>query len=284
MQSTPHDLPSASLIVTCYNKPDQLRVVLESALDQTTLPCELIVADDGSQDAVRELVRELRGRSPVPIIHVWQPDEGFRLNRSRNNALALATGDYVVMLDGDCFVNRFFIEDHARQARQGRFLGGRRVHLNPSRRDYVLSTGDRRITCFSRGIIKRTYAIRSRLLSTALSKLERAQSGKCRRVYGANISFWREDALRANGFNELFVGYGGDDYEFLRRLMRMGIDCYRLRNLGVAYHFRHKFIPEEPRADFEARLAASIESNGYRVKDEFGLTRALNDSTLRVER
>ena len=44
----PDQPPSASLIVTCYNKPEQLRVVLTSALDQTVLPREIVVADDGS--------------------------------------------------------------------------------------------------------------------------------------------------------------------------------------------------------------------------------------------
>jgi hypothetical protein len=35
------------------------------------------------------------------LTHVWQADEGFRLARSRNRAIAAARGDYVVIVDGD---------------------------------------------------------------------------------------------------------------------------------------------------------------------------------------
>ncbi len=280
----PDQPPSASLIVTCYNKPEQLRVVLTSALDQTVLPREIVVADDGSKDDVRSLIRELRASSPIPIVHVWQPDEGFRLNRSRNNALALATGDYVVMLDGDCFVNRFFIEDHVGQARIDQYVGGRRVHIDPSRREYVLRTGDLRINFFSRGKSKSTYAIRSHWLSKLFSTRGSAYSEDFEKIAGANMAFWRADAERVNGFNEVFVGYGGDDRDFVQRLTRSGLESYRLRHLAIAYHFKHQDRQREVRDDFEARLAASLEPNGYRVKDEFGLTRAYDDPTLRVER
>ena len=39
-----------SLIVTTYNRPDALRLVLDSISRQTRLPDEVVVADDGSGD------------------------------------------------------------------------------------------------------------------------------------------------------------------------------------------------------------------------------------------
>ena len=53
------------------------------------------------------------------------------------------------------------------------------------------------------------------------------------------MAFWREDAVRVNGFDERFEGYGGDDVEFAQRLVRSGILRYKLENLAVAYHFAH---------------------------------------------
>lgn len=275
---------TVSLIVTCYNKPELLSVVLNSALDQAVLPHEIIVADDGSKDDVRQLVRQIRANAKIPIIHVWQPDEGFRLNRSRNNALALATGEYVVLIDGDCFLHPYFLKDHGEQARKGQYVGGRRVHLDPSRRDYIIRSNDRRVSFFSTGVSKRQYALRSTLLARMFSTRGRAYSDDFEKIAGANMAFWRDDAVRVNGFNELFVGYGDDDRDFSKRLMHSGLDCLRLRHLALAYHFKHDDRARLARPNFQERLAASIEPNGYRVKDEFGLTRALNDHTLRVER
>ena len=38
--------PSVSLIITCYNKPEILKVSLQTAMKQTVPPLEIIVADD----------------------------------------------------------------------------------------------------------------------------------------------------------------------------------------------------------------------------------------------
>ena len=117
---TSPNLPTTSLIITTYNKPDCLRVAIVTAMNQTVPPHEIIVADDGSREETFEVTRELRKQTNIPIVHVWQEDKGFRLNRSRNNAIALASGEYIVLLDGDCFVGPRYIEDHARAARRGR--------------------------------------------------------------------------------------------------------------------------------------------------------------------
>lgn len=53
---------------------------------------------------------------PCPILHAWQEDKGFRLAESRNNALRMAHGDYIVFIDGDIIMERHFIADHERLA------------------------------------------------------------------------------------------------------------------------------------------------------------------------
>jgi len=48
----------------------------------------------------------------VPIIHVWQEDEGFQKSRILNKAILACTSDYILMSDGDCIPKSDFVEQH----------------------------------------------------------------------------------------------------------------------------------------------------------------------------
>lgn len=113
-----------SLIVTTYNWPAALHLTLASAARQTLMPAEIVIADDGSGAPTRQLVEEWSERMPCPVKHIWQDDQGYRLARSRNRAIAASVGDYVVLVDGDMILHPRFIEDHAACARPDCFIQG----------------------------------------------------------------------------------------------------------------------------------------------------------------
>ena len=60
----------SSLLISTYNRPDALRLCLLSAINQSRLPDEIIVGDDGSKEATAQLIAEIKAISPVPIVHV----------------------------------------------------------------------------------------------------------------------------------------------------------------------------------------------------------------------
>ena len=82
---------NCSLIITTYNWPEALRLVLSSINDQSILPNEIIIADDGSRESTRKLIEEYEDILSIPTIHSWQEAYGFRLSKSRNRAIALAS-------------------------------------------------------------------------------------------------------------------------------------------------------------------------------------------------
>ncbi|WP_267875254.1 glycosyltransferase [Massilia sp. Dwa41.01b] len=84
---------------------------------------------------------ELAARSPVPLRHVWQPDDGFRLAESRNNGILAATGDYIITLDGDCVPQRDFIAAHRKLAEPGYMVTGSRILLSQAFSARVLAEG-----------------------------------------------------------------------------------------------------------------------------------------------
>ena len=108
--------PSCSLLISTYNWPEALEVTIYSVFAQSRLPDEIIVCDDGSAATTKEVIDRLKKLSKVPLIHVWQPDEGFQLARIRNKGLAIAGGAYILQIDGDIILHKHFVRDHLLQA------------------------------------------------------------------------------------------------------------------------------------------------------------------------
>ena len=50
-------MPSLALIINTYNQPDYLARVLRGVAAQTSLPDEVLVADDGSGEDTRKLIK-----------------------------------------------------------------------------------------------------------------------------------------------------------------------------------------------------------------------------------
>ena len=85
---------TASILIPVYNQADTLEETLKSALAQT-VPCEIIVVNDGSTDNTRFILDEYADKVKV----VTQTNRG--LPSARNTGIMNATGDYVLPLDSD---------------------------------------------------------------------------------------------------------------------------------------------------------------------------------------
>ena len=66
-----------SVIITTYNSPDYLRLVLLSLIDQDMDGFEVIVADDGSSNETKNMVDDIAKESNFSISYVWQPLHDF---------------------------------------------------------------------------------------------------------------------------------------------------------------------------------------------------------------
>jgi glycosyltransferase involved in cell wall biosynthesis len=244
-------LPSATLLVSTYNWPSALEVVLRSALEQRHLPAQVVVADDGSTDDTAALVQRYVGdfaARAIPLVHVWHPDEGFRLAAIRNRALAAATGDYVLMVDGDCVLHPDFVRSHLAFARAGSFVQGSRTMVSQARTARALARRETRFRLYEPGLKNRQNA----LSLTLLSRFVPAPQDPLRGTRGCNMAYWRADAVRVNGFNERFVGWGREDSEFTARMLAAGLVRRKLKFGGIVYHLWH---PERPRGSVDENHA-----------------------------
>lgn len=235
----------ASLIMSTYNRVDALELTLMSALQQSTLPNEILVADDGSREETRALIEKYKKVSPVPLVHVWHPDEGFQLAKIRNKAVAQSKYEYVVSIDADQVLHKSFIADHLAVARRGVFLQGHRVLLSKELTEKALKAQQLNFSVFEKGLTNHKNALHVPFLRDLLSKPHRRLKG----VRGCNMSFWKEDLKKVNAFNEAFVGWGREDSELVLRLFNSNIERVDLYFSAIAYHLHH---PENSKNNLSA--------------------------------
>src|SRR5204862_6894381 len=82
------DGPELAIIITTYQMPRHLRLVLESiAVQQTRRRLEVVVADDGSTDETRTVVEAFARRMSFPVRFVTHPHTQFHAARCRNEGV-----------------------------------------------------------------------------------------------------------------------------------------------------------------------------------------------------
>lgn len=223
------------LIINTHNQPDYLARVLRAVAGQASAPDELLLADDGSEAATREVFDEWRLRRLSRCEHLWQKNEGFRRSRILNQSIAKAQADYLVFLDGDTVPHPRFIADHRALAQRGWFVQGHRALIEQKAAQYFGSgefAADRRRAFWQWQISGVKNAFRWPW------PLRKARTD-LRGIRGCNLGIWREDLIRTNGYNEAFVGWGREDSELAVRLMNSGVRRLDVRGRALCYHLWH---------------------------------------------
>lgn len=229
-------LLKTTLLIPTYNWPESLEMILISVSNQSQLPDEVLIADDGSTDATKKLINKYQSKFPIKLIHIWHEDKGFRKSSILNKAIAISKSDYIIQIDGDCFLHPKFIEDHLRYAQRAHYLFGIRVRISERCVPKVLKNKNTNISFFHYGLKKRLRNIRIPFIPVFF-KSENELSHKLR---GCNMSFWKDDFIAINGYNEDLEGWGREDSELAIRLHNNKLLGKRLKFCAIVYHLDHK--------------------------------------------
>jgi glycosyltransferase involved in cell wall biosynthesis len=244
---------SISVVVTTYQWPGALDAVLRGFAEQSDSGFEVVVADDGSGHETAAVVDRWRDAFADRLVHVWQPDEGFRLARARNLGAAAARGGHLVFVDGDCIPRREFVGAIRRAALPGWFLAGKRVQLSAE---------------LSRAVVQKRLPI-SRWYAATLFLRARGEIAPWQNLtprdrrrpwrsslpdfephgneYGFLTAVARSDFERVNGFDLRFVGWGDQDVDLAVRLRRLGLRCGYAGPSATLLHLWHPSQMERDR-------------------------------------
>jgi len=265
-----------SLIVSTYNWPGALAKVFRGLQNQTARPGEIIIADEGSGEPTRRLIEEWKIRLGVPLRHVWHEDLGFRKTIILNRALSVATGDYVVFLDGDCVPHRRFIEDHAVTAERGFWVQGRRCFVKePWVSEFEAGKANSLFWLIGHRLSSGWKILR---LPWPIVRRDMEQRG----IIGCNMGFWRDDLIAVNGFDEEYFGWGiGEDSDLGTRLYHLGRPRKFIYGRALIYHLNHPSLSRDHLSVSLARLENTLHTR--KVRCAVGLDRHVASTEVPIE-
>ncbi|MDB5112554.1 MAG: glycosyltransferase [Mucilaginibacter sp.] len=95
-----------SIIVPLYNRPQEIKELLETLTQQTYKQFEVLVIEDGSVNDAAEIVKSFAGKLDVKYFVKENAGQGF----ARNFAFERAKGDYFIIFDSDCLIPENYLQ------------------------------------------------------------------------------------------------------------------------------------------------------------------------------
>lgn len=230
-----------TLIISTYNWPEALELVLISVYNQSVLPNEIIIADDGSTEETKNLIDSFKKLFSDKLIHVWHEDKGFRKCEIINKALKLAHNEYIIQIDGDIIIHKKFIENHIYFAKPHRFITGSRTFLNNIETQKAFKEKKITFSIFNKNLKNKFNGF----YAPFLAKLFTLKKYNLNKIRSCNISFWKSDIFKVNGYNEDMVGWGLEDTELAIRFLNSGVSNTQIKFSAIEYHLEHKKATRE---------------------------------------
>ncbi|NRD19646.1 glycosyltransferase family 2 protein [Winogradskyella eckloniae] len=238
-----HSNPQASVIISTYNQPKWLALVLHSYSIQTASNFEIIIADDGSDDSTKVVVDRFVTASQFNVIHVWHEDHGFQKTKILNKAIQAANSEYLIFTDGDCIARQDFVATHLSLRQKKHALSGGYFKLTEFVSNTISKASITKQNCFDKQWLleqrqpksfKLNKLTNSRYKALVLNAITPTKAT----FDGMNVSCYKADILAVNGFDER-MQYGGEDREVGERMMNNGIKFKQVRYSCICVHLHH---------------------------------------------
>lgn len=231
------------VVITTYNSPAWLKNVLLGYENQTQKNFTVIIADDGSGQATRDVIDYFKDRKKIIIQHIWHEDNGFQKCQILNKAIAQTDCDYLIFTDGDCIPEPDFVLKHGKLAQAGHFLSGGYVKLTTPVSQAINEADIISGKIFDLGWLKAkgqpgSHKLWKLIKNSLTKKILNAITPTKATWNGMNSSTWTADIKACNGFNE-DMQYGGLDRELGERLYNYGLKGKQVRYSIACLHLDH---------------------------------------------
>lgn len=202
-----------SIIIPVYNRPVEVRELLDSLLLQTFEDFEVLIVEDGSAIRCDEVVKEYEGR--LNVRYFFKPNSGRSL--TRNYGMERAEGEYLIFFDSDCIIPADYFQkvtDYLKETKADCFGGPDRAHASFSLMQKAIS-----------------YSMTSFLTTGGIRGSKKGLEKFVPRTF--NMGFSREAYLKVGGFKDMF----GEDIDLSTRIRKAGFSVELFPDAYV-YHKR----------------------------------------------
>lgn len=264
----------STVLITTYEDDLRMEITLRNFMALVTPePFEMVIVNDGGRTQTEDMIRRVWGeheiRKPTQGLVALQyhylspPSTDFRLAAARNLGLRRITTPQTIVCDCDTAPGPAMVEAHQRGFDDQTVLIGVRKHV---RREAVEAVRDP-AKCDLQWLFLSAYqdddrvngnvpGLKQHYLEVETSKQPWAV------CWGCNFSFPTERAQRIGGFDEEFVGWGGEDEDLARRLLREGAR-FRALPASYVYHLDHPRRTQQVASQvFYRKMNAEVVRNG----------------------
>ena len=234
---------SISLIIPVYNRLHLLEKCLVSVIKQVLPPDEIIISDDGSTEDISLFYQNQKQLSKIPMKLVRQKHTEFRAARVRNNGVSVSTGNLLVFIDQDIVIPPLYIKTIADCMHKDRFLSGYPVRLSQAQSEQIDLSALENFNYLHLLLPAQKAKIRRQFRKDYVSYLlfRYAKIGSHGAKLRSGVSAMsRKDYEKVNGYDENFVGWGGEDDDLGRRLLAIGKVGYNFANSCFPLHLYHE--------------------------------------------
>jgi GT2 family glycosyltransferase len=243
----------ASVLTIAAGRAAHLRNVVLGLCRQTVLPREMVIGV--LQDAPYEDLPE----TPFPVRQVRVTGPDLPLARGRNAAAAAATGTALIFVDVDCIPGPSLVEDYLREIGPGQGVMMGEVMYLPAG---AVGPG---WTCAGFDAVAVRHSDRQ---GPPPGPRRRCEDYRC--FWSLNFAIDRRDWDRAGGFDERFVGYGGEDTDFGKTLDARGMPIWWIRGARVYHqHHTHCMPPIHHVASVVRNAEVFADKWGYRTMEHW---------------
>nr|WP_292960692.1 glycosyltransferase [Muricauda sp. UBA7809] len=204
-----------SIVVPVYNRPEEIRELLESLQKQDfSKDFEVVIVEDGSSESSEDVVKSFQDN--LRISYYFKENSGP--GDSRNYGMKKAKGNYFIILDSDCILPKQYLSEVDKE------LAREFVHCfgGPDAADASFTTVQKAIN----------YVMTSFLTTGGIRGGERAVGKFQPRSFNMGIS--REAFEKAGGFGRI---HPGEDPDLTFRIWKAGFET-RLFPKAFVYHKR----------------------------------------------
>lgn len=141
-----------SIVVITFNSSEYIDACLGSICGQLSDDVEVLVVDNGSTDATKEIIR-----SKYERIRLMENDRNYGVCRARNQGIGYLNGEWILVVDSDVVLGESFIREFVEAQKRfaddvgmvqtnilykdSRTIYSQGIYLSPLRRFYDLNRG-----------------------------------------------------------------------------------------------------------------------------------------------